>query len=198
MPDSHHNQSKTSRNDRNRSSHRYRSSNQRIEKVLVLDSYEDYSQRGRRTIYTSYLLGCNNFQLLKGTTINPFNAKPGDITSLQSSQVKMAHIKYKDLPSSLQANLGDNIERIVRKNEKKFVDFFNTAKPITTRLHSLKLLPGIGTKRMWSLIETRKTKQFENFDDLAERGGISDPGMIIAKRILQEIEGSEKYLLFLK
>lgn len=198
MPNNHHNQSKTSYNDRNRSTNRYRSSDQRLEKVLVLDSYEDYSQKGRRTIYTSYLLGCSSFKLLKGTTFNPLNAKTGDITSLQSSQVKMAHIKYKDLSSSLQNNLGASIEIIVRKNEKKFVDFFNTAKPITTRLHSLKLLPGVGTKRMWSLIETRKTKQFESFADLAERGGISDPGMIIARRILQEIEGSEKYLLFLK
>ncbi|MHA1167472.1 MAG: DUF655 domain-containing protein [Candidatus Hodarchaeales archaeon] len=165
---------------------------------MVLDSYEDYTQKGKRTIYTSYLLGCNSFHLMKGTTITPFQAKPGEITNLHSIQIKLAIIKYKDLPSSLQDSLGDFIQTLVKENEKKFVNFFNTAKPITTRLHSLKLLPGVGTKRMWSLIETRKTKQFENFDDLAERGGISDPVMIIAKRILQELQGNEKYLLFLK
>ena len=112
-------------------------------------------------------------------------------------------VSYNELTSAAKAELPYAIEKIVEENEKRFVDFFNKASPITTRLHQLELLPGIGKKLMWEILEERKKKPFESFKDIEERvKGISDPKKIIAKRILLELEemeaksGKGKYKIF--
>ncbi|MFW9990947.1 MAG: DUF655 domain-containing protein [Candidatus Odinarchaeota archaeon] len=166
--------------------------------AIVLDYYQDVSQKGDRATYIAFLLGCKKFSLLKGTSFKPLNLKPGDLIKIRANLATSTRINFKDLPTSLQDNLGSFIEIIVAHDEARFVAFFNNARPITTRLHSLQLVPGIGNKRMWSLLKSRKAKPFENFDDLKERGGISDPVDMLAKRILQEIHGEEKYKLFCK
>jgi len=85
----------------------------------------------------------------------------------------------------------------VEKNPKKFLDFFNKAQPLTTRMHQLELLPGLGKKHMWEIIEERKEKPFESFDDIKKRVKLMpDPEKIIVKRIMAELEGQEKHLLF--
>src|SRR3989338_6549905 len=48
------------------------------------------------------------------------------------------------------------IADLVKKNEKRFVDFFNKATPINARRHQIELLPGIGKKHMWEIIEERE------------------------------------------
>jgi putative nucleotide binding protein len=35
---------------------------------------------------------------------------------------------------------------MVKEQEERFVEFFNKAEPITTKLHQLELLPGIGKR----------------------------------------------------
>lgn len=167
-------------------------------KAVVLDYYEDVSQRRGRAAYVTFLLGCQKFSLLKGTSFKPLDLKPGDIIQIRATLATTSRIDFKDLSSSLQENLGNFVQIAVTDNEKRFVEFFNTARPITTRLHSLQLVPGIGNKRMWSLLESRKARPFESFADLKERGGISDPVDMLTKRILQEIHGEEKYRLFCK
>lgn len=90
------------------------------------------------------------------------------------------------------------IHDIVRKNEKKFVDFFNKAQPLTTRMHQLELLPGLGKKHMWEILERRSEKDFESFIDLRERVRLMpDPEKIIVKRIMSEIAGKEKHHVFI-
>lgn len=91
------------------------------------------------------------------------------------------------------------IEGIVKKNEKKFIDFFNNAPPLSTRMHSIELVPGMGKKRMWEILEERKVKPFESFQDMKKRVKlIPDPEKAIVRRILNEIESSEKHLLFVQ
>jgi putative nucleotide binding protein len=65
-------------------------------------------------------------------------------------------------------------------------------------MHSLELLPGIGKKTMWQIINTRESKPFENFTDIQSRTGISDPVKIIARRIIEELTGESKYRLFIR
>ena len=80
---------------------------------------------------------------------------------------------------------------------KKFVDFFNKAQPLTTRMHQIELLPGLGKKHMWQIIEERKDKPFESFNDIKARVKLMpDPEKIIFKRIIAEMGGEEKYMLF--
>jgi putative nucleotide binding protein len=82
-------------------------------------------------------------------------------------------------------------------NETKFVEFFNKSAPLTTRMHQIELLPGVGKKHMWEIIEERKDKPFESFADIKKRVKLMpDPAKAVAKRILAEIEGKEKHRLF--
>ena len=36
-------------------------------------------------------------------------------------------------------------------------------------MHMLELLPGVGKKHMWEIIEARKDKPFESFEDIKNR-----------------------------
>ena len=86
------------------------------------------------------------------------------------------------------------IGSLVKENEAKFIDFFNNAQPLTTRMHQLELLPGLGKKHMWEIIDSRDEKPFESFKDLKNRVKLlPDPKKTIEKRIFSEIEGKEKY-----
>ncbi|EQD66398.1 protein containing DUF655 [mine drainage metagenome] len=85
-------------------------------------------------------------------------------------------------------------------NDRKsyFVDFFNNAQPINARMHSLELLPGLGNKTMWTVIEERKKKKFETFEDLTERvKTLHNPQKMITARIVEELsDHSQKHHLF--
>jgi len=64
-------------------------------------------------------------------------------------------------------------------------------------MHQLELLPGVGKKHMWEIINARKEKLFEGFDDLKNRVKLMpDPEKAIIKRILAELKGKEKHRLF--
>ncbi len=106
-------------------------------------------------------------------------------------------IPISKLTSTARGELDFVIKELIDKNEKKFVDFFNNARPLTTRMHQLELLPGIGKKHMWEIIEARDEKAFESFKDIANRVKLMpDPEKTVIRRILQELEGNEKYNLF--
>jgi len=101
------------------------------------------------------------------------------------------------LTKTAQEEVKHVVEELVSKNEKKFVEFFNNAQPLTTRMHQLELLPGLGKKHMWAIIEERKEKPFESFDDLKNRVKLMpDPKTAIIKRILEEQTGKEKHCVF--
>jgi putative nucleotide binding protein len=89
------------------------------------------------------------------------------------------------------------IKDIVKQNEKHFVDFFNKSQPLTTRMHQLELIPGLGKKHMWEILEKRDEKLFESFKDLKERVKLMpDPEKAIMKRIIMELSGDEKHRIF--
>ena len=85
------------------------------------------------------------------------------------------------------------IEQMVEKDETRFIAFFNKAQPLSMRMHQLELLPGLGKKHMWEILNARKEKPFENFEDIKERVKLlPNPKQLIIKRIIAEIEGKEK------
>ena len=91
------------------------------------------------------------------------------------------------------------VQDIVKKNHKRFVEFFNEAQPLTTRMHQLELLPGLGKKHMWQILENKKESLFKDFADLKKRVKLMpDPEKAIVKRILAEIMGKEKHYLFVE
>jgi putative nucleotide binding protein len=112
------------------------------------------------------------------------------------------HVKHRihfdDLSHGAQLELPFVLEICVKDREDKFVKFFNDAHSITTRLHMLELLPGIGKKLMWAIIDERKKGEFKGLQDLHDRvGGVHIPQKIIVNRILEELKDDNiKYRLF--
>ena len=108
-------------------------------------------------------------------------------------------VSYTELSAAAKAELPSAVEKLINENPDRFLDFFNRAPPITTRFHQLELLPGIGKKLMWAIIEERKKGPFKSFQDLEKRvKGLSDAKKMIAKRVVMELEGVDKYRAFVR
>ena len=108
----------------------------------------------------------------------------------------IGRVGAEELTAGAQTELQSVIEDIVRNQEKRFVDFFNNAQAVTPRMHALELLPGIGKKLMWQIINEREKKPFSGFADIKARTGITDSAKLIARRIVEELSGESKYRLF--
>ena len=107
-------------------------------------------------------------------------------------------LRYDDLTPAAKSELPYVLEYVVKQNEQKFVEFFNRAESITTRLHQLELLPGVGKKTMWAIIDERKKEPFKSFEDISNRvKGLQKPEKLIVNRIIYELQNpNTKYKLF--
>src|SRR5512137_983199 len=121
----------------------------------------------------------------------------GDAERDKIERVKR-RIGFEDLTQTARGELPFAIEKLVRDREPDFVAFFNKAISITPKLHMLHLLPGIGKKLMWEILESRNKKPFESFADISARiKAIPHPEKMIQARILEELQDKEtKYHLF--
>ena len=108
----------------------------------------------------------------------------------------IGRISYNDLTANAKAELLPVLEDLIANQEQRFVSFFNNSQAITPRMHALELLPGIGKKSMWQIINAREKKPFTSFKDVHERTNVGDPVKVVAKRILDELAGEEKYRVF--
>ena len=91
------------------------------------------------------------------------------------------------------------VNKTVKEGSKRFVDFFNKSEAINKRIHQIEFLPGFGKKHMKEIIEARKEKPFESFEDMKKRiPNLPDPERAIEKRILQELTTMERYRLFVR
>jgi len=148
-------------------------------------------------------VGESHFTLLELVPRGGTRFKPQDRVSIQKdSQTNIDHVKrrvfYEDLIPESTAELPFVIELIVTKHEHKFVQFFNEAKPITTRMHSLQLLPGVGKTLMWALLDERKKAPFKNFEDIAARTKLQNPKKTITARIINELKEDVKRWIFVR
>lgn len=110
----------------------------------------------------------------------------------------LGKLLYSKISEAGKKFLEQYIEKQVNENEKQFVDFFNTSQPINTRLHQLELLPGFGKKHTQAILDERQKKPFESFDDLKKRiSNLPDPKSAVVKRIIEELKGEERHLLFI-
>jgi len=108
----------------------------------------------------------------------------------------MGRINYQELTATAKAELEPVLEELIKSQELRFLEFFNQTQAVTPRMHALELLPGIGKKSMWQIVNERERKLFVSFKDIRERTGVSDPTKIIARRIVQELSEESKYRLF--
>ena len=93
--------------------------------------------------------------------------------------------------------LQEFIELLVAEQEKKFVDFFNAAQAINTRLHQIELIPGFGKKHTQELLAEREKQPFTSFEDMRARlKSVPDPRKAIEKRLLEELSERQRFNLF--
>lgn len=178
------------------------------EYAIVLDFLQHGYAFDPRPMYRktpiAQAIGKEHFSLLELVPKKGIFLKPHEEVYIgEGKRDKIHHIVGKitteKLTSTAMSELDPIVEEAVIRNEKRFIEFFNAAQPLTTRMHQLELLPGLGKKHMWEILEARKEKPFESFDDLKNRVKLMpDPKKIIVKRIFQELSGKEKHFLFVR
>lgn len=158
----------------------------------------------RRRDPVAYGLGEKNFVLLELVPKPGVNMLVGDRTCVLKEDPASpvdhvrGRVRYEEMTHAAQSELPFIIEQAVKAQEERFVKFFNDAGPITTRMHMLELLPGLGKKLMWAILEEKKKGAFTGFRDMDTRvKALHAPEKLIANRILGEIQNpGEKYHLF--
>jgi len=113
-------------------------------------------------------------------------------------QSVLGKLEYAKISQTAQTEIAGVVQKIITQNEKRFIDYLNNCQPLTPRIHSLELIPGIGKTYMKVMLEEREKRKFESFDDLQRRVGLKDPIKHIAQRIMEEISGEARMNLFVK
>ncbi|MEK6888543.1 MAG: DUF655 domain-containing protein [Nanoarchaeota archaeon] len=103
------------------------------------------------------------------------------------------------LTETAKIQLQEFVENVVAEQEKKFVDFFNTAQAVNTRLHQIELIPGFGKKHTKEILEEREKKPFESFEDMKVRiKSIPEPKKAVEKRLIEELSERQRFNLFIR
>jgi len=109
----------------------------------------------------------------------------------------LGRLPFDKLTETGKEELQEFVEGKIGEDEAKFLEFFNKAEAINTRVHQFELLPGFGKKHTVALLEERDKKPFESFEDLKNRvSNLPDPKKAIEKRIIAEITEQQRYSLF--
>lgn len=109
----------------------------------------------------------------------------------------LGRLPKEKLTETSKFQLAEFAENLINEKEKEFVDFFNKADAINTRLHQLELLPGFGKKHTKEIIKAREEKKFESFEDIKKRiPNLPDPKKAVEKRILEELTEEQRQNLF--
>ncbi len=170
--------------------------------IIVLDFLHHGKAADRRAEPVALGIGDKYFNLLEVAIKDETAVKQKDrlyIGDEKRNEVKYirGRARYEELTNFAKDMLEEIITEIVSNNEKRFVDFFNKSSALTTRMHSLELLPGIGKKHLFNIIDERKKKPFESFKDLSERiEMMPDPKRLVIKRILEQSEGKHRHTIF--
>ena len=178
------------------------------EKVVVLDflphGYPFDTRPSHKKTPIVQAIGKTRFVLLELVPKKDIFVQPHEEVYIgEGKRDKIHHIisriPFDKLTATAKNELEFVVRELVQQNVARFIDFFNKAQPLTTRMHQLELIPGFGKKHMWEVIEQRNEKPFTSFEDLKNRVKlIPDPEKAIVKRILQELSGEQKHYLFVE
>ena len=176
----------------------------------------DMSKFGGKPI--AQAIGTEQFTLLELIPKHGVDLEIGDTVYIGANRKEKTKIHrvlglldFEKLTATSRIELDYSIRDIVTSNEEKYVNFFNTTGAISTRLHTLELIPGIGKKYIvdhadhqgWNLTLNLFKKPFESFADITERlPTLTDPAGMIVNRVKQELDkntvkrGKSKYYIF--
>ena len=111
----------------------------------------------------------------------------------------LGRLSHEKITEAAKNQLQEFISGIVKERKQEFIDFFNKSEAINKRIHQIELIPGFGKKHMKEILEKRKEKLFESFEDMKKRiQNLPDPEKAIEKRIIKELVEFERYKLFVK
>ncbi len=176
----------------------------REEEAVVLDflPHGYSSDQGTLKSPIAQGIGINHLTLLELIPKREVHLQPQQRVYIgEGKREEIHHIKGRinadRLTSTAEKELIHAVQTIVSENQERFVAFFNKAQPLSMRMHQLELLPGLGKKHMWEVLNERKGKPFENFEDLKNRVKLlPDPEKVVVKRIMAELLKNEKYKIF--
>lgn len=176
---------------------------QKEENAIVLDFLPYGYPLERKMMPIAQAIGLKNFTLLQLIPRRGIKLEVGENVYIGDGKRDKIYYIFGRLPDNkltetAREQLMDFIGKQISEGEKKFVDFFNVAEAINTRLHQFELLPGFGSKHTKAILEERNKKGFESFADLKKRvSNLPDPRKAVEKRLMEEITGREKYFLFI-
>jgi putative nucleotide binding protein len=168
------------------------------EYIIALDFLPMGKATDKRPEPTVQGIGESHFSLLEVVVRKDVQIKPKDRIYIGPGKRDVVEyikrrISYDELTSFAKSILEEVILEIVTKNESRFVAFFNMAGPLSPRMHSLELLPGLGKKHLFNILQERKKKPFQSFEDIKRRVEmLPDPKKMIVKRILRELQSREE------
>ena len=151
----------------------------------------------------AYAVGEEEFRLFELELDDDGAVSIGDRVAVEPADerthvTRLREIEHGDLSNAADSELEYVVEEIVERDERRFVDFYNDAQPITLRLHQLDLLPGIGDKLRNAVLDARKRGPFESFEEIEDRvSGLHDPRGVLLDRIMEELTETDlKYRAF--
>ncbi len=178
----------------------------REEQAIVLDFLQHGYPFDRRPSHKKtpivQVIGCDHFTLLELVPKQGIFLQPNEAVYIGvEKREKIHHIQGKlafdKLTATAQSELEHIVMELVKKDEQKYVAWFNKAQPITIRIHQLELLPGLGKKHVKAITDAREEKEFESFADMRARVKLMpDPAALIFRRIQSELQGNEKHNVF--
>jgi putative nucleotide binding protein len=172
------------------------------ETCIILDFLPTGYPNRRRGEPIAQAIGTTYFSILELVPKEGISLKPEEEVYVgDGKRDKVRFIKgqldYDELTNMAQSLLPELVEKLIVKNEKRFIEFFNKATIITPRMHQFELLWGVGKKNLMEILDERKKKPFDGFTDLSARVKLfSDPVKPLSKRVMDELRGNEKYYLF--
>lgn len=174
------------------------------EHAIILDFLPYGYPLGRHTNPIAQAIGLKTFALLeliprRGTSLSPKEKVYIGPEKRDKIYYIAGRLPREKLTETAKIQLQEFIEEMVGEHEKEFVDFFNNAQPINTRLHQLELLPGFGKKHTHEIVEERKEKPFKTLEDIKARvKSVPDPRKAVERRFLEELTVRQRFNLFVK
>ena len=174
------------------------------EYVIVLDFLPNGYPLEGKMIPVAQAIGIKNFTLLELVPRRGISLQIKEKVYIgEGKRDKVYYIAGRlpreKLTENAKMQLEDFTKETVKEREKEFVDFFNKAEAINTRIHQLELLPGFGKKHTGEILEAREEKAFESFEEIKKRiPSLPDPRKAVEKRIMEELTELQRHNLFVR
>jgi len=173
------------------------------ENAIVLDYLPYGYPLEKKMMPIAQALGVKKFTLLQLIPRRGIKLDVGEIVYIGDGKRDkiyyiLGRLPLEKLTETAKEKLKEFVEKEINASENKFVDFFNNATAINTRMHQFELLPGFGKKHTEAILDERNKKPFESLEDLKQRvSNLPDPKKAIEKRFIEEITEKQKYYLFI-